>query len=407
MKNWLFWSVMSSSGVFNYGIRKDSELPFDERVEGFSVTTRKPIASGLFGRGIETRVSSIAKIPLHQENGKKWSPGKDLKLFGKVSIANQAAAEENLPSEEGRGSAFLRGSVFGEKEEVTLSGPSEPMLISAEMEPSREKNESSRVEILTSLKSTPYRKELEKERMGVQWNRGGEPLRSGAMTGCHLVIGINPHRPSEQFISHDNPAMELHETVHPKMLERPDWCYYLLFTEKTMRDFVCKGKNLDDFVSRVETNMCFDKKVLKAFYLDDSNMDRIEVEYDPKNLEIKVHGIDEITRTAHIFKASIDLPSPKKADDVAAFQQYLRDRFKNESSSDFQALCNAHDLVEMRALARKYVWQESTHRNPAVFQVYKIIANEGCASIFNMKNEITMIKDSPQAQEKEMSCSIM
>ncbi|HAB98309.1 MAG TPA: hypothetical protein DCE71_00625 [Parachlamydiales bacterium] len=338
---------------------------------------------------------------------KKESPGKDLKLFGKVNIANQVAAEEKLQSEGGRASAFLRGAVFEGKEEEPLPGLNESMSIAVEMEPSRERKESSRVEILTPLKCTPYRKEFERERMGIQWNRGGGPLRSGAMTGCHLVIGINPHRPSEQFMSHDNPAMELYETVHPKMLEHPDWCYYLLFTEKTMRDFVFKGKDLDDFVSRVEKSMCFDQKALKAFYLDDSNMDRIEVEFHPKNLEIQVHGIDEITRTAHTFKAVIDLPSSQKADDVAAFQQYLRDRFKNESSSDFQALCNARDLVEMKKIACKYVRQSSSSHNLALQRVCKIIADDRFASIFSIKNEILAIKDSPQVQEKETSCSIM
>lgn len=139
------------------------------------------------------------------------------------------------------------------------------------------------------------------------------------MTGCHLIIGINKDDPLECFLSHNNPLIkETINATNEKIKEQKDWNYYIFATKSTKIEYgkpnVSTEKLVEIILSGYENYPKNDP--VNIIYLDDSNANRVEVEYIPNEQTLVVKKIFEdfvnkrISVTATTFKVRLESEQP-------------------------------------------------------------------------------------------------
>ena len=252
-------------------------------------------------------------------------------------------------------------------------------------------------------------RELEPPVIGIQKPDNAKPLRSGTMKGCHLIMGINPKNSQDQFIAHINLSSDTEDKVRKQIWHHPEWHYYLFITEKTkLHEHGKPSMSLDEFVSYFETMIYQIKNgtFLKAFHVDDMNMNRVEVEYRPKTGELIIEGIreyydyedDSFKRNAVTFQANIDIPP-----DLNAFKKFIEEEFQDKGWSPVfhkggkppagvKELCEATDLEAMRKIAARKISEWSFSRDPKTQKLYEVIADPKNISFYDMKQELLNIE---------------
>ena len=147
-----------------------------------------------------------------------------------------------------------------------------------------------KIEILraSSKKETPHRK-IKESVYGIQSIDNGNQVNSGSMTGCHLVIGANSN---QKFLSHNNEWKDetLRGTQNCIDTIGREGSYYLFLTTKSLREFK-NYKNVEDYVIGMEK--LYGVEFEQVYYVDDTNLNRVEVDFNFETGKMTVDGINE------------------------------------------------------------------------------------------------------------------
>lgn len=125
---------------------------------------------------------------------------------------------------------------------------------------------------------------------GVQTSKvTGDILRSGAINGCHLVIGLISD--DESFMAHNEGSViaENPETIN-KIKDNPSGSYYFFFTK---RSFTLMYESPADYLQAMEES--YGVRFKKAFYYDETKSPLkswVEASYNHKTRSLDVAGFE-------------------------------------------------------------------------------------------------------------------
>jgi hypothetical protein len=243
-------------------------------------------------------------------------------------------------------------------------------------------------------------------------------LLSGAMTGCYLIIGIEPDQPQRQFMLHGNLAGAEKNYIDDLKRLKDKYnnpCFYLFFTHKSYAEVSMENSDMVPFIENLQ--QIYGITFSTVFYVDDlqqgRQMDRVEVGYFPQTGKLTVYGIEETQAGNCNYRHDFSTSLPGS---ISELQTTIKNLFQNEGLTLFsrklpegvEKLCRATSISAMKEIATTYLQQSSRFRSKNTESLYTIIAkSDEHSTVTSMLQAIQNMQSPIEEEREDNACRLM